>query len=87
MKFGGLLAMAGAARTVQSWLRFPQHLLLLLNVIQRIQLGHRGLGFQKQHCLSSPPPPREAGASGKLGSWVSESLAFHFLGRGQASTP
>lgn len=87
MKFGGLLAMAGAACTVQSWLRFPQHLLLLLNVIQRIQLGHRGLGFQKQHCLSSPPPPREAGASGKLGSWVSESPAFHFLGRGQASTP
>lgn len=73
---------AGAACTAPSWLRFPQHLLFLLNVIQRIQPGHLGLGFQKNGCLPSPPPPWEAGASRMWRSWVPGSLASCFLGQG-----
>lgn len=53
---------AAAARLAQSWLCFPQHLLLLLNVIQRLQLGHHCLSFQNKRC---PSPPWEAGASGR----------------------
>lgn len=92
----------GAARLAQHWLRFPQHLLLLLNVIQRIQLGLQGLGFQNKRCLS---PPWEAGASGNqksrppglplrpgpvLHSQLPSAAAFPFhgdLGAGPAAPP